>query len=49
MKNEVVCEEKECAFKREEMKPYPTPCQHCLRNDKREDSEGDFYVGKVCY
>jgi hypothetical protein len=47
--NEVTCESNECAFKREEMKEYPTPCRHCLRNKKKEDAEGDFYIGKVNY
>ena len=49
MNTNLECRSEDCAFKREEMKDYPTPCQHCKRNDKREDDEGDFYIGKVNY
>ena len=46
---EVECSRDECAFKRKEMKGYPTPCKHCNENKKRQDDEGCFYVGKVNY
>jgi len=45
----VECSKDGCAFKREEMKDYPTPCKHCIENKNKKDSEGCFYIGEVNY